>query len=201
MKPKGKPGRKIAVGLGLLILGLVWYVRGNPRIFNESFFGHAHCIKMAGSALNAYTLANHDSFPAHTNGYGDALLLLAPDHLDWFEPLTGPCFSGDVFKKAKATGANIDEDQCGRVYVQGLKLDSNPDIALLFDKLPTPGDHCHFLSRLTRPFGREVWYVGGNMGFIRSTAWPAFAEKQIKLLIEAGIPEPAAKSYYENLPQ
>ncbi len=80
-------------------------------------------------------------------------------------------------------------------------MDSNPSIALLFDKLPTPGDHCHGFSRLTQPFGREIWYVGGHMGFIRSTAWPAFAEKQIKLLVKAGIPEPVAKSYYEKLPR
>ena len=34
-----------------------------------------------------------------------------------------------------------------------------------------------------------------------SNRWPAFATNLIKLLIEAGIPEPVAKSCYENLPE
>lgn len=191
----------IAAGfIASVVLALVWYVRANPRIFNESFLGHAHCIKMAGGALSSFTFSNRDAFPTHTNGYGDALLLLADDNAFFFECLTGPGFSGDVFRKAKATGANVDEAECGRVYVQSLKINSNSGIALLFDKLPTPGDHTHGFSRFTRSFGREVLFVAGNHQFIPNKDWPAFATNQIKLLVEAGIPESVAKSYYENLP-
>lgn len=191
----------IAAGcVALTVLGLWWFVRSNPRIFNESFLWHAHCIKQVSGPLNSYTYSNRDAYPTHTNGYGDALLLVADDNSFFFECLTGPGFSGDVFRKAKATGSNVNEAECGRVYVQGLKIDSNFGIALLFDKLPTPGDHCHGFSRFTRSFGREVLFVGGGHQFITTNAWPAFAEKQIKLLVEAGIPESVAKSYYETLP-
>ena len=200
MKPKGKPGRKIAVGLGLLILGLIWYVRANPRIFNESFLWHAHCIPQAGGALRLFANDHGGKFPVHTNGYGDALLLLAEDDSFFFESLTGPSFSGEIIRKAKATGANVNEAECGRVYVQGLAEGMNPDIVLLFDKLPTPGDHCHGFSRLTRSFGREVLLLDGSHQLVSTAKWPTFATNQIKLLVEAGIPEPVAKSYYENLP-
>ena len=187
--------------LAVLLGAAVWYVQANPRIFNESFLWHAHCIPQAGGALRVYASDHGGRFPVHTNGYGDALLLLADDNSFFFECLTGPGFSGDVFRKAKTTGANVNEAECGRIYIQGLKIDSNPDIVLLFDKLPTPGDHCHFFSRLTRPFGREVLFIAGHHQFIRNPDWPAFATNQIKLLVEAGIPEPVAKSYYENLPE
>ena len=41
----------------------------------------------------------------------------------------------------------------------------------------------------------------GGPHILPSNRCPAFAEKQIKLLVEAGIPERVAKSYYENLPE
>ncbi len=201
LKPSRKHPRKLAAGLlALLIAGLVWYVRANPRIFNESFLGHAHCITQASGALHLYANDHGGKFPVHNNGYGDALLLLAPDHLTSFELITGPCFSGAVFQKAKLSGANVNEAECGRVYVQGLTEGVAHEIVLLFDKLPTPGDHCHFISRFTRTFGREVLFMDGGHQFITTNAWPAFAEKQIKLLVEAGIPEKIAKSYYTDLP-
>jgi hypothetical protein len=201
MKTKRLSNLKATVMVLAVLLGAaVWYVRANPRIFDESFFEHAHCIKMAGSDLDSYAMGNWDAFPVHTNGYGDALLLLTGD-TSYLGPLTGPGYSTDVFLKAKASGGDVDEVACGRVYVQGLKSDWNPEIAILFDKLPTPGDHCHGFARLTQPFGREVWFVGSGMDFIRNADWPTFAEKQIQLLIKAGIPESIAKSYYANLPE
>jgi hypothetical protein len=189
------------IALMALLGAAVWYVRANPRIFNESFFEHAHCIAQAGSPLQFYALDHGGDFPVHTNGYGDALLLLAEDDTFYFDCLTGPGFSGDVLRNAKTTGTNLDEAECGRVYVQGLRDGSNQEIAILFDKLPTPGDHCHGFARLSQPFGREVLFIRGDHQFIRNADWPAFAEKQIKLLIEAGISEPVAKSYYASLPE
>ncbi len=189
------------LALVLLIGGCVWYVRANPRVFNESFWSHAYCIAQAGSPFSFYANDHGGAFPVHTNGYGDALLLLADDDTFYFYCLTGPGFSSDALKKAKTSGANLDEAECGRIYVQGLREDSNPETAILFDKLPTPGDHCHGFARLTQPFGREVLFVAGHHQFIRTADWPAFVEKQIKLLIEAGIPESIAQSYYANLPE
>lgn len=191
----------IAAGcMALVVLSIVWYVRANPRIFNESFLGHAHCIGQAGNAFSLYAKDHGGRFPVHTNGYGDAMLLLDPDYLTSFEMITGPCFTGDVFKEAKSSGTNINEVACGRVYIQGLAEGMNPEIVLLYDKLPTPGDHTHGFSRFIRSFGREVLFISGNHQLISTNTWPGFASNQIKLLVETGIPESVAKSYYENLP-
>jgi hypothetical protein len=97
-----------------------------------------------------------------------------------------------------STGAELSEEDCGRVYVQGLTRKSNPEIALLFDKLPTPGgDHCHFPMRLWAPLGREVWLVGTAMHFIREQDWPDFARAQVELLVADGFDRREAERLYE----
>jgi len=88
------------------------------------------------------------------------------------------------------------------VYVQGLRDTDDPEIALLFDKLATPGgDHCHLFRRMTAPLGREVWTIGGGMRFIPESRWPAYAKEQIQLLVAAGIAREQAERYYLDSPK
>jgi hypothetical protein len=147
--------------LGLLV---ALYIRTHPQVFNESFWQHAHCIKIAGLQLHAYAGEHHGRFPYSPRGYGNALLLLDEDI---YFSLTGPGYDPTPFHDAKRNGTDLAEADCGRVYIQGLTLKSNAEIALLFDKIPTlGGDHCSFPFRLTAPPGREVWFVGLSHGFI-----------------------------------
>lgn len=158
------------------------YAHANPLIFNESFWGHAHCIKIAGLTLSSYAHSHDGRFPYDARGYGNALLLL--DEEVYFT-LTGPGYSATPFHDAKKSGKQLPEEECGRVYVQGLTIDSNPEIALLFDKLPTPGgDHCHFVARFWAPLGREVWTVGGGSTFVREREWPEFKRNQVERRIQ-----------------
>jgi hypothetical protein len=86
--------------------------------------------------------------------------------------------------------------------VQGLSVTDNPQIAILFDKLPTPGgDHCHLFERMHAPLGREVWTVGAGMRFIQDRNWQTYAQEQIKLLMAAGIPRQQAEMYYSEKPK
>jgi hypothetical protein len=88
------------------------------------------------------------------------------------------------------------------VYVQGLSVTNKPEIALLFDKLPTPGgDHCHLLSRMFAPLGREVWTVGNGMRFVPEAKWPSYSKEQIELLVAAGIARKQAEMYYSEKPK
>jgi len=172
-------------------------VRARPLVFNESFFGHAHCIAQAGGSLLQYASEHQSNFPTHTNGYGDALLLVVKEYLPEGPCLTGPGYDSDVFKKALASNGNVDEATCGRVYIQGLTTSSDPEIAILFDKLPTPGgDHCHGLARLTAPLCREVLFVDGSHRMIQESEWLEFSQKQIELLVKAGFDRAAAESLY-----
>ena len=76
---------------------------------------------------------------------------------------------------------------------------SNPELVLLFDKLPTPGgDHCHLLERLWAPVGREIWTVGNGHKFITETAWPEFARNQVALLVKEGFNRTNAETLYSE---
>jgi hypothetical protein len=164
-------------------------------MFNESFWEHAHCIAQADMPLRAYAEAHGGRFPYDARGYGQALLLLPADS-PWYA-LTGPGYDGQVLERAKHTGRAISEEDCGRVYVQGLGLNSNRDLALLFDKVPTPGgDHCHLLWRLWAPYGREVLLVDGSHRFIPDEEWAAFARRQVELLVAEGFARPEAARLY-----
>jgi hypothetical protein len=176
-----------------------FYVRTHPLVFNESFFQRAHCIVGGGLSLESYAEEHQGRFPFSTNGYGDALVLV---DAGWDESLTGPGYDARVFERVRRTGENAPESEFGRVYVQGLSKSNDPEIALLFDKLPTPGgDHCQFLRRIIAPLAREVWTVGGERHVIEETGWPAFSKHQIQLLVTAGVSRDQAEMYYSEKPK
>ncbi len=176
-----------------------------PLVFNESFFGHQYCIKQLGTALRIYASDNHDSFPAHPGGYGDALLLLytgKENYIGRTYVLTGPCYDWKVFDDAIHTKGDVPETECGRVYVQGLKESGNPIIALAWDKQPTRGgDHWHGWGKLWAPLLREVCLLDGSMQRILEKDWPEFSKKQIELLVEAGIARERAVALYAEKPK
>ena len=183
--------------LGAMIAAVgfsVCYVRAHPLVFNESFFGHAHCWKMADGYLAQYAQEHGGRFPFHTNGYGDAILLI-PDV--WLGCFSGPGYNTRAWEEARKTGGNVPEDQCGRVYVQGLSSTNDPGIVLLFDKIPTAGDHKHSFGRIGAPLVREVVTIGG-VDIIPESEWPAMCKRQIELLVAAGIASDQAESYYSE---
>jgi hypothetical protein len=176
------------------------YIKAHPLVFNESFFQHAHCIKQADGMLEQYAITHGGRFPFHTNGYGDALLLLVADDPTCAMMLTGPGFDDRPFLRALKNGGHLPEAECGRVYVQGLSVSNDVEIAILFDKIPTPGgDHCHMLQRLKAPLGREVLTIGGGHGgYVPESEWPEYSRKQIELLVQAGMTRQHAKSLYAS---
>jgi hypothetical protein len=179
----------------LFIISIVIYVKTHPLVFNESFIEHAHCMSQVGLALRMYSARNNDNFPYSEKGYADGLAK-ASEYCSWI--VTGPGYKrvlSDDFGKE-----DVSEDLCGRVYIQGLKENDDCDIAILFDKLATPGgDHCHFIGRMIYSYGREVLFIDGHHEFIKNEQWDDFVENQIKLLVKAGIPKEKAEWYYKQI--
>jgi hypothetical protein len=188
--------------LGIAFVGTalaVVYVRTHPLVFNESLWGHAHCIKIAGIELANYASTNDGKFPAHPRGYGNALLLL---NEDCYFALTGPGYDDKAFHEARASGKDLPEEECGRVYIQGLTTKSPSTAALLFDKLPTPGgDHCHFPWRLWAPLGREVLFLDGCSTFVEERSWPQFAREQVELLVREGLRREEVERLFASKPR
>jgi hypothetical protein len=189
--------RPIIVGLVVVLMGAVCaslYVRSHPLVFNESLWGHAHCMPQVGLALRMYANEHGGQYPVHTNGYGDALLLLGEAGPYYF--LTGPGHNTQVFANAWAAKSDVDESLCGRVYVQGLNPTNDSGIAILFDKIAAPPDHCQFPRRLWAGFVREVCFVDGDWRAVPVDQWDAFAQKQIDLLVDAGFTRKDAERLY-----
>jgi hypothetical protein len=194
--------RKKRVIWGMALLIPVFFVAAYIGIglFNV-FHAHEHCIKQAGAAFRTYALDNHGNFPHDTNGFGNALLLLAKGGYlggkngQYIGPITGPGDDGTLLREALKTGAPIPEQKCSRIYIQGLSETNNPQIAILWDKKSSPGGD-HF----RRPWGtllREVCLLDGSMQVIPEKSWAGFVSNQVELLVQDGIPRATARHYYE----
>ncbi|MGV3774623.1 MAG: hypothetical protein ACO1QB_17115, partial [Verrucomicrobiales bacterium] len=89
-------------------------------LFNP-FGRHEHCIKIAGSAFRNYATDHEGQFPYHTNGFGNALLLMVGE--GYFGDingsysvnyLTAPGDNGEVYRRALQTDEAIPEEKCSR---------------------------------------------------------------------------------------
>jgi hypothetical protein len=184
--------RRVVWGLGIGLPALALMLLAIP-MFNL-FHAHEHCIKGTGLSLRTYALDHGGRFPFHTNGFGDAILLLIKELGDDPRLFTAPGDDGRLFKECLKTGAHMPEDRCTRAYVQGLSDTNNFEIALVFDRYPTRGGD-HF----RRPWGpllREVAMLDGSMEVIREEKWPEFRRKQIELLVGEGISRARAEKLY-----
>ena len=184
--------RRVFWGLGIGLPALALMVLAIP-MFNL-FHAHEHCIKGTGLSLRCYTLDHYGKFPFHTNGFGDAILLLLKELDEPVGEFTAPGDDGSLYKECLKTGAHMPEERCTRAYVQGLSDANNPQIALVFDRYPTRGGD-HF----RRPWGpllREVAMLDGSMEVIHEEKWPEFRRKQIELLVAEGISRAQAEKLY-----
>lgn len=178
----------VTVLVTLVILPLLWY-GGMFAIGYFNLFGaHQHCSKGLSLSLRQYAGENEGKFPFHTNGFGDALLLLLKEDLVTdSRTLTAPGDDGRMFNECLTNGANVDETKCSRIYIQGLSETNTGEhaVALAFDAYPTPGgDHGR------RPWGepiRDVVMADGSVEFIHEKNWPKFATNQINCLVELGM--------------
>jgi len=175
-----------------------YYVKSHPLVFNESLWQHAHCMPQAAGSFLAYAHDHSGEFPIHSNGYGDALLLMTNYMGSFWGPLTGPGYDPAVFAEAARTGSHVPEEACGRVYVQGLSVTNDARIAVLFDKTAAPADHCQFPRRLWSGFVRDVCFVDGHWETIPVGKWTSFAREQIELLVAAGFSRAQAQQLYSQ---
>ncbi len=176
-------------------LGLIAF-----RIWYGFEYAHLHCIKQTGLALRIYSGDHQGHYPFSTNGFGNALLLLAgPDPTNddiggFIGCLCGPGDDGHLYREALTHHTVLPEEKCSRVYIQGLSEANNPEICVLFDRNSCRGGD-HFRS----PWGhrvREASLLDGSMQIIRDENWPEFSRKQVELLVAAGFSRTNALHFY-----
>jgi hypothetical protein len=171
------------------------------NIYYGLHYAHQHCIVQTGMAFSIYAGEHNGNLPFSTNGFGNALLLLAGtdstnDHIGGFIGcLCGPGDDGHLYREALTNHSILPEDQCSRVYIQGLNEDKNdPQICILFDRNSCPGgDHGRSPWRHRV---REVSMLDGSMQVISDEKWPEFSRKQVELLVAAGFSRTNALYFY-----
>lgn len=173
--------------LGMLALGAAW--------LHHLGKVHQHCMKITSMALRQYADKHQSNYPVHTNGFGDALLLLVKEgFLDDVNTLCGPLDDGHVLRAALTNGLPVPEAQCTRVYVQGLSLYDSPELCLLFDRdSHRGGDHFYGTGKRLR---EVVMADGGGFTGVVDAQWPAFVSNQVRLLQAKGFTREQIRRYY-----
>ena len=150
-------------------------------------------MKIAAMVLDGYASEHGGAYPYHTNGFGDALLLLAKDRPSDLVFICGPGDDGHLLTNALALGLHVPEEQCSRVYVQGLSQTNDPSICILFDRRSVAGgDHFYGTGKRVR----EVCLICGMVKMISDAQWTEFSRQQVELLLAAGFKREKALYYY-----
>ena len=176
--------------LGFVAWGIYWNIH----------YVHLHCIKGTGLAFRIYSGDHNGKLPFSTNGFGNALLLLAgADSTNDYTGgsigcLCGPGDDGHLYREALKRHSVLPEEKCSRVYIQGLSETNNPQICVLFDR-----DSCRGGDHFRSPWGhpvREVCMLDGSMEVISDEHWPEFSRQQVELLVAAGFSRTNALRFY-----
>jgi hypothetical protein len=161
--------------VGFLLAAILWI----RSLLPTYPYGWSHCcLKQLGFALLQYA-ADHDRhFPAGAQTPEASLsLLYQEDYGVDAELLRGKTVPVAVVRGLLERGQLLGPETCGWHYVEGLTLDDDPQIALVWDKVGL-GHNGEELSR----GGHEVLYVGGWTRIVPASEWPDFLEGQARLL-------------------
>jgi hypothetical protein len=179
--------------VGVIFFGVLGGLGGTWLWYLEKYV-HGHCIKQASLALRIYSSDHFGKFPFSTNGFGDALLIWVKEDPSVINSICGPDDDGHIFEEALKYNSTVREEQCSRLYIQGLSETNDPGICILFDKKSCKGgDHGR------SPWGhrvRELCLLDGSMQIIRDEDWPEFSRQQIELLVVAGFSRTNALHFY-----
>jgi len=168
---------------GLLTAGAVTLVVsafGLYLYYHHIFpYGSSHCCDLIlFGALQEYA-GNHEGVFPVGGPTPEASLSMLYSNVEYVQPdiLRGRTVSEAVARQALKGDGRLGPDSCGWHYVEGLRLDDDPGLAVFWDKVGLG----HNGQRLSRP-GHTVLFVGGDRRFIPESDWAAFLSEQQRLL-------------------
>ncbi len=166
----------IASVVAPIVLGYGWWRYTFP-------YGLSHCCDMIlYGALEDYARTHDGAFPAGETTPEASMSLLYREKTDWHADerlLRGKTVPEHVVKDILERGELLSQDTCGWHYVEGLRMDDDPRLALIWD---TAGLG-HMGGRLAEG-GHIVIFVDGQKEYVPEVEWEEFIEKQHKLLAD-----------------
>jgi hypothetical protein len=163
--------------VGLLLIGVAGATIAYR--FRYPYGWRPACLPCVLGALRTYALNHNGNFPTDTQGPQEALRQLYPVYLADWKLLAG--LSGDrkELERDMSGHLGLSDSASSWVYWPGLKLDDDPDIAVIWERrsgVRFDGSRAH---------GREVGFVGGDMRQISDAAWGAFVRDQAQMREQA----------------
>jgi hypothetical protein len=171
----------IAVVVILFAVGYAWWRYVFP-------YGLTHCCDrvLYYCALQHYAATHGGAFPAGEATPEASLSLLYREEsmghkLADERLLCGKTVPEEVVKRILERGELLTPETCGWHYVEGLRLDDDFRLALLWDKVGLG----HNGQRLADG-GHYVTFIDGLNKYIPESEWAEFMEKQRQLLADRG---------------
>ena len=159
------------------------FILGYVRWRHQYPYGFSHCCDLIlYSALEQYAATHGGAFPSGEATPEASLSLLYREPADWTanaDLLRGKTVPESVVREILERGELLTPDTCGWHYVEGLRKDDDPRLALFWDKVGLD----HNGGRLAEG-GHVVVFVDGQRKHIPEVEWNAFIEEQCKLLAE-----------------
>ncbi len=174
--------RKTVIGVTVIAV-LVGSVYGFCRCYyryNYPFGMYHRCDKQLWSALRMYAEAHGGNFPSG-QATPEASLSLLGRQFAYLLPRRD--VAQDVVEQMLNRGELLDPDTCGWNYVEGLRVDSNPKLALFWDK-----EGLDEMGGRLSDGGHLVSTVGGWSEYVPASRWNTFLNEQQKLLAEERSP-------------
>ena len=150
-------------------------------------YGWSHCCNKAiGFALLRYADDHEGHFPSGGATPEASLSLLLTNYCDLYI-LRGKTVPLKVAQAAWERNKSLTPDSCGWHYVEGLTKWDDPELAILWDKVPGLN---HNAGRASSG-GSEVLFLDGHTSWIPGSQWPDFLTRQQTLMTAR--PEAAKK--------
>jgi len=154
------------------VLPYAWYRYHFP-------YGRSHCCdKILSNELRTYADSHDGWFPRGEASPEASLSLLYRQDPGNAETLRGKTVPSEVVHDILERGELLSPDTCGWHYVEGLRKDDDPQLALYWDKAGLG----HNGERLWGG-GHRVCFIQGFQ-YIPEDKWPQFLEEQERLRAE-----------------
>jgi hypothetical protein len=155
---------------GLAAAGFAYHCHHYPH-------GWSHCCdKALMFALLDYADRHGGWFPKGEASPEASLSLLYRDDLATADLLRGKTVPEAVVRARLEAGELLTPETCGWHYVEGLRKDDNPGLALFWDKAGLG----HNGDRLSRG-GHFVCFVSGSIDYVSGDKWEQFLIEQERL--------------------
>jgi hypothetical protein len=166
----------IALAVVVLVTGSLFVIAGLYHQYQYPYGPYHRCDKQLWSALREYAEAHRGRFPSGEATPEASLSLLGRQYA-YLLPRRG--VPTEVVERMLDQGQLLNPETCGWNYVEGLRLDSNPKLALFWDK-----EGLSEIGARLPEGGHLVHFVDSAYEYVPASRWDGFLEEQRRLLAE-----------------